>query len=73
MTHEFKCAFCKEIYQNEWSDEEAMKEFNEKFQNLKCKNLIVACDDCYKQILRLEESMSEEERAALHCEHNDME
>lgn len=52
--NEFRCQFCKEIYEKAWSDECAEAEYQENFnENEMAQGKIVVCDDCYKTFMML--------------------
>lgn len=51
--NEYKCAYCGEIYEKGWSDEESKKEAEEIFGKHPDEwndGQVVICDDCFKQI-----------------------
>ncbi len=54
MKNEFTCAHCHKTYPKAWSDEEALKEYGENFNNAETE-LAVVCDDCYKRIMEFRE------------------
>ncbi len=47
----FQCELCKEIFENGWSDAEALAEFKQNFPKEWKEPTAVVCDDCY-EILR---------------------
>lgn len=54
MSNTYICAVCKGEFEKGWSDEEALKEKNENFGNIKGFSKIedcdLVCDDCYKKM-----------------------
>jgi hypothetical protein len=53
--NEYQCVICKGIFEKCWSDEEAMKEYNENFPNESKEKIKVVCDDCW-QIVKPEKT-----------------
>lgn len=51
----FKCNVCKNIFIQEWTIEEAEKEYREKFGDIP-KDEELVCDDCYKKIIVVNEN-----------------
>jgi len=49
--NEYKCASCGEIFEKDWSDEEALEERNEVFGNVPDSECDLVCDDCYRKIM----------------------
>ncbi len=54
--NEYQCAQCGGIFEKGWSDEEANKEAKEKFPNLKQLDSEIVCDDCYKELISINEN-----------------
>jgi uncharacterized protein with PIN domain len=48
--NEYRCENCLEIYEKDWSDEEAQAEYEQNFPNSGEEQAIV-CDDCYKKMI----------------------
>ena len=51
---QFQCEACGEIFDDKWTDEEARKEYEEKFGHLSKflkMDPACVCDDCYKKLL----------------------
>ena len=51
---EFKCEQCKGIFEEEWPEEKALAEYEEKFGKLPKEikeDKVALCDDCYKKIM----------------------
>jgi hypothetical protein len=44
----FKCQACKGIFEEGWTEEEALEEWNRDFPNVPFDESAVICDDCYK-------------------------
>lgn len=55
---EYVCACCGETFEHEddWTEEDVNKEFEEKFGRAVTENDAVVCDDCYQQIMEQEEN-----------------
>lgn len=47
----FICAHCKEEFEFDWSEEEAIEEKNKNFGDIDIKNCSIVCDDCYEKIM----------------------
>ena len=46
--NEFECSVCHNIYEKEWTEEEAREEQKDNgFEHLDCD---IVCDDCYKKL-----------------------
>lgn len=45
--NEYQCAYCENIYEKGWSDEEAEKEVNEIWGEIPENERMVICDDCF--------------------------
>jgi DNA-directed RNA polymerase subunit RPC12/RpoP len=48
---EFKCVVCKEIFESDWSEEDALEEMRENFGDVPPENREVVCDDCYQKMI----------------------
>lgn len=51
---EYQCARCNGVFKkpiDDWSDEHAMKEFEERFDPDNGTEYLEVCDDCYKIIM----------------------
>ncbi len=48
--NEFRCGHCSNIYEKDWTDEEAIKESNEMFGDCNKNDLAIICDNCYKKL-----------------------
>ncbi len=49
--NEFQCAMCNGIFENRWSDEEALDELHETFgHQYEPEDCALVCDDCYKMM-----------------------
>lgn len=49
----YTCAICLEEFEENWSEEEAIKEMQITFGNHFTKNdCVVVCDDCYVKFMR---------------------
>lgn len=46
----YVCSKCKETFEEEWSDEKAMKEAKELFGDIPRSGLMIVCDDCYNKM-----------------------
>ena len=49
--NEFQCSICNEIYEKEWTEEEALQELDENFPGYSKDDCGIVCDDCYKKII----------------------
>jgi len=50
--NKFKCAACGQVFEREWSDEEAQKEYKENFGDFNDGlGTEIVCDDCYKKMM----------------------
>jgi len=47
--NEYQCAICKEVFEKEWSDEEALAELKENFGDISTEDCELVCDDCYNE------------------------
>lgn len=58
--NEYQCAKCKGIFEKGWSDEEAIKEAEEKFPIESgfeaAHEMDIVCDDCYKELIAINEN-----------------
>ena len=48
---QFKCELCGEVFEDEWSEEDRVEEYNEKFipeEHGEAEKGHVVCDDCYE-------------------------
>jgi len=50
--NEYKCDCCGEIFESEWTDEDAKAEAAENgFNDTPADEMCVVCDDCYREIM----------------------
>jgi hypothetical protein len=61
FTKDFTCDKCNEAFYKGWSDEEAMKEFEEAPWNVPDDEIGVICDDCFKEFQIWFNSLKEED------------
>ena len=54
--NEYKCAYCHNIYEKGWTDDEAQKERDELWDN-PSGQWDVVCDDCFNGILNPEKNL----------------
>jgi len=50
----YTCSLCKEEYETDWSDQEALEEYASRFEeeSLAGAAMAVVCDDCYQAMDR---------------------
>lgn len=52
MPDTFTCAFCGDVCEKEWTDEEAVAEYQQNFPDgVPVEEAVVVCDDCYKKAI----------------------
>ena len=52
--NEYKCCNCKGIFTKGWTDEEALEEYKEAYNDKELKRpMAVVCDDCYNEKKRV--------------------
>ena len=56
----FKCTMCHETYPKGWSDEEAMKEYEENYGKHMGEEMDVVCDACHAAIMAWRGSMDKD-------------
>lgn len=47
----YTCAVCKNTFEEDWTEEEAIAELHETFGNFSTDECAVVCDDCYKEFM----------------------
>ena len=48
----FSCQVCGRIFQKEWNNKDAIKEYERKFKKpFKKEEVTLLCDSCYKKVL----------------------
>ncbi len=52
--NKYQCAHCCGIYEKDWPDEEALEEHDQNFPGASHKTMVVVCDDCYKEMIKVE-------------------
>lgn len=48
----YLCASCGNMFEKDWTDEEAIADFNNDFPGYSKDDTVIVCDDCYQRILR---------------------
>lgn len=61
----FTCEHCKQEFTSRVSDEDAMKEFNEKYPECRGDMISIVCSDCIEKIDAWLNSLSMEEKLAM--------
>ena len=49
--NEFRCTNCGGVYEKDWSDEEAKKEYDDLYPTIPFSEAVIVCDECYKKIM----------------------
>ena len=51
--NEYRCENCLEVYEKDWSDDEAQAEYEANFPNAAKQGVprAIVCDDCYKEMI----------------------
>ena len=54
MDEEYICFMCLKKYEYEanWSDDEAIKEYEDKFPEATKADMTLVCDDCYQEFMK---------------------
>lgn len=52
--NEYRCSSCGDICVYGWTEEEAIEEANLAFPGVEIKDCAIVCDDCYSQIMGVE-------------------
>jgi DNA-directed RNA polymerase subunit RPC12/RpoP len=48
----YQCAVCQDVFESDWSDEEAVQEFEGAFAGAPVEDSAVVCDNCYNRIMK---------------------
>lgn len=54
----YKCAVCEGVFEEGWSDEEAVAELNKDFPGFTKDQCDIVCEDCYKNCPEISAGLS---------------